>query len=92
MATPVSGIKPAPTTRSAANDRRLRLDDILKLMLADGLISAAEADKLTRARVHKYDHPLEFLADQHLKSAKPPHKVLILETLVEDPAAKREAP
>jgi general secretion pathway protein E len=92
MATPVSGIKPAPTTRSAANDRRLRLDDILKLMLADGLISAAEADKLTRARVHKYDHPLEFLADQHLKSAKPPHKVLILETLVEWLAGKLGVP
>src|SRR5690349_13693447 len=93
MATPVSGMKPPPpAARSATPDRRLRLDDILKLMVADGLMPAAEAEKMARARVHRFEHPLEFLADQHLKSAKPPHKPLILETLVEWLAGKLGVP
>src|SRR3569833_608831 len=92
MATPVSGIKPLPTARTAATDKRLRLDDILKLMVADGLLSAAEADKLSRARVHRFEHPLEFLAEQRLKSPKPPHKPLILESLVEWLAGKLGVP
>ena len=59
MATPVSGIKPLPAARTAASDRRLRLDDILKLMVADGLLPAAEAEKLARARVHRFGHVAE---------------------------------
>jgi general secretion pathway protein E len=92
MASPVSGVKPLPAARTAASDRRLRLDDILKLMVADGLVPAPEAEKLARARVHRFEHPLEFLADQHLKSAKPPNKPLVLETLVEWLAGKLGVP
>ena len=92
MATSASNIKPLPAARAGAADRRLRLDDILKLMVADGLLPAAEAEKLARARVHRFDHPLEFLADQHIRSLKPPHKPLILEQLVEWLAGKLGIP
>src|SRR5947209_8813810 len=92
MASPVSDIKPLPAARTAATDRRLRLDDILKLMVADGLLPAAEAEKLSRARVHRFEHPLEFLADQHLRAPKPPHKPLGLEQLVEWLAGKLGVP
>ena len=44
MATPASGIKSLPARDSA--DRRLRLEDILKLMVSDGLVSASEADRV----------------------------------------------
>src|SRR5678816_3526906 len=81
-----------PAAKTAATDRKLRLEDILKLMVADGLIPAAEAERLARSRSHNFDHPLEFLAAQHLKSARPPHKPLILETLVEWLAGKLGVP
>ena len=73
-------------------DRRLRLDDIVKLMAADGLVTQAEADHLARSRTRQFDHPLELIAAQKLKSGKPPHKVLTLEALVEWLAGKLKVP
>ena len=91
MATPLTGVKtpppagaPAPASSSTKpQDRRLRLDDILKLMLADGLVPAAEAEMLAKSRTHRFDHPLEAIADRKWKSAKPPHRLMTLEFLVE---------
>src|SRR5215218_3941965 len=85
MATPATAL---PAARTAVTDRKLRLDDILKLMVADGLLPVAEADKLARARSHRFEHPLEFLAAQHIRSPRPPFKPLILENLVEWLAGK----
>jgi len=73
-------------------DRRLHLDDILKLMVADGLVSAADADVVARARTQRFEHPLELVADHKLHSAKPPHATLTLETLVEWLAGKLGVP
>jgi general secretion pathway protein E len=93
MATNPSSVKspPVATGGSAAPspkagrppDKRLRLDDILKLMVADGLVPSAEAEHLARSRTRQYDHPLELIAAQKWKSAKPPHKLMHLEFLVE---------
>jgi general secretion pathway protein E len=90
MATPVSTVKAAPPSRdpSAGADRRLRIEDILKLMVIDGLIPAAEADKLARVRTRQYEHPLELIAAQKLKSTKAPNPNLTLEWLVEWLAGK----
>ncbi len=85
MASTVSAL---PAARTAASDRKLRLEDILKLMVADGLLPASEADKFVRARVHRFEHPLEFVAAQHIKSPHPPHRPLTLEGLVEWLAGK----
>ena len=38
-------------------------------MVADGLVPAADADKLARSRGSRGEHPLEFIADQKWKSA-----------------------
>jgi len=93
MATPLTGTRPAASRDpSASGDRRLRLDDILKLMVADGLIPRAEADKLARARTKQYEHPLELVAAQHWRSAKAPHVPLALEWLVEWLADKLGVP
>jgi general secretion pathway protein E len=93
MATHAAGARSSASRDPAASgDRRLRLDDILKLMAADGLVSRAEADKLARARTKQYDHPLELVAAQHWKSGKAPHASMTLEWLVEWLAGKLGVP
>ena len=100
MATPISGIKapppggavPSAPKAAKAPDRRLRLDDVLKLMVADGLVSALDADSLVRSRTKQFEHPLEVIDAVHWKSAKPPHRVLTLEWLVEWLAGKLGVP
>jgi general secretion pathway protein E len=95
MATPIpaapaaSGPKPMA---QIAQDRRLRLEDILKLMVADGLVPAHDADKLARARGGRGEHPLEFIAGQRWKAAASPHTPLTLEFLVEWLAGKLGVP
>ena len=98
MATPASSIPSAPAGDAPPAkpqkqaDRRLRLDDILKLMVADGLLSAADADQLKRSRTKQYDHPLELIASVQKKSPKPPHRLMTLEWLVEWLAGKLKVP
>jgi len=79
--------KGAPPT-----DRRLRLDDILKLLVADGLVSAADADALGKARTQRFEHPLEAVADRKWKSLQAPYKTLTLDALVEWLAGKLGVP
>ena len=88
---------PPPPEGSAARaklaqDRRLRVEDILKLMVADGLVTAADAERLSRSRTQRFDHPLELIADQKWRSLQPPRPVLTLETLVEWLAGKLGVP
>ena len=66
-------------------DHRLTLPEVLKMLVADGLVPAAEAEALARERrLHRGDvHPLVVIADQKWKSAQPPHKLLHLELLAE---------
>ena len=87
---PPSSLPVAPAAKPT--DRRLRLDDILKLMVADGLVAAAEADELGRSRTARFEHPLEAVADRKWKSLLPPHKVLTLDWLVEWLAGKLGVP
>ena len=89
MATPMTGPRPgAPREPSTGEDRRIRLDDILKLMVADGLVGRADAERVARVRTRQYDHPLALVAAQHWKSAKAPHAAMTLEWLVEWLAGK----
>jgi len=93
MATPMTGPRPGTLRVPAAGeDRRLRLDDILKLMVADGLVPRADAERVSRTRTRQYDHPLGLIAAQHWKSAKAPHPVMTLEWLVEWLAGKLGVP
>src|SRR6476646_9425559 len=82
----------APGARAASADMRLRLDDILKLMVADGLILPADGERIARSRTQRFEHPLELIAEQKLKSLKPPYKLLLLEPLVEWLAQKLGIP
>jgi general secretion pathway protein E len=93
MATPIptsaAGGAPAPSQRP---DQRLRLDDILKLLVADGLVATADAEKLARSRSSRVEHPLEMIAEQKWKSLVPPHRIIALEWLVEWLAGKLGVP
>jgi general secretion pathway protein E len=80
----------ARPTRSP--DRRLRLDDVLKLLVADGMVTAADADRVSRSRTQRFDHPLEMIADQKWRSLVPPRSMLTLEALVEWLAGKLGVP
>jgi len=90
MATPMT-TPPAtsvPAAPSQRQDQRLRLDDILKLLVADGLVAAADAEKIARLRSSRVEHPLETIAEQKWKSLVPSHRILGLEWLVEWLAGK----
>src|SRR6202171_1184276 len=78
----------AKSQTAKAQDRRLRLEDILKLMVADGLVSTAQAEKLARSRTQRFETPLELIADQKWHSLAPPRKVITLDALVEWLAGK----
>ena len=92
--TPARASRAPPAGKQAARppDRRLRLDDILKLMVADGLVAAADAEELARSRTQRFEHPLELIADQKWKSLEPPHRLLTLDALVEWLAGKLGVP
>ncbi len=105
MATPVSNAKIPPAVPPSAGaapppssagtkpqDRRLRLDDILKLMIADGLVATSDAEVLAKGRTHRFEHPLEAIADRGWKSTKAPHRMMTLEWLVEWLAGKLGTP
>ncbi|HKU85620.1 MAG TPA: ATPase, T2SS/T4P/T4SS family [Casimicrobiaceae bacterium] len=61
-------------------------------MVADGLILPADAERIGRTRTQRFEHPLELVAEQKLKSLAPPHKTLALEALVEWLAGKLDVP
>jgi len=94
MATPIT--TPAATGGAAKpsqrQDQRLRLDDILKLLVSDGIVAPADAEKLGRSRSSRVEHPLEMIAEQKWKSLVPPHRIIALEWLVEWLAGKLGVP
>src|SRR5258706_15798517 len=70
-------------------DRKLHLDDVLKLMLADGLIGTEQAEELHRSGRHgREQHPLVLIANLKLHNRKPPHRMLHLDWLTEWLAGK----
>ena len=99
MSTPASSAKagapPAavrPGRPPKQPDRRLRTDDVLRLMVADGLVGSTEADAVGQMRTRAHQHPLELIAAQQWRMAKPPGKLMTLEWLVEWLAGKLKIP
>jgi len=69
----------------AIQDHRLALSEVLQSLVAEGLVTKADADRLIAdRRLHRADlHPLAVIADQKWRSPKPPQKLLSLEWLTE---------
>jgi general secretion pathway protein E len=61
-------------------------------MVADGLVPAADAEKLRSSRTHRFEHPLEMIADQKWRSPAATHPLMTLEWLVEWLAGKLGVP
>ena len=64
-------------------EHRLTLVEVVDALVADGLIDVPEAERfLKERRYFRGDiHPLIVVAEQKWKSARPPHRVLDIETL-----------
>jgi general secretion pathway protein E len=83
-----AGNEPATKGRG----RTLRLDEILTLMVADGLIAGSDAETLLRSRTRPAEHPLEVIAAQNWHAASGPRIALTLDWLVEWLAGKLGIP
>jgi len=92
VATPPAAGEGGSHRHPRATDRRLRVEDILKLMVAEGLVTAVDADQLARSRTHRFDHPLEMIADQKWRSLAAPRPMMTLDWLVEWLAGKLGVP
>ena len=77
-----------PEASPSRPDRRLDLRDVLKLLAADGMVLPVDAERIARTRTGRFEHPLELIADQKLRSPVPPGKTLSLDALVEWLAGK----
>jgi general secretion pathway protein E len=74
----------------AQPDRPLALAGVLTWLAEDGLVTAEQAEALSKERRYNRsdEHPLSVVANQAWKAAKAPHKPLDLETLTEWLAAR----
>jgi len=94
MATPAASV-PALTERQAPTQvpkRALRIEEILTLLVADGLVTSADAESLARAKVRRTEHPLETIAEKNWHTATGPRMPLTLDWLVEWLAGKLGVP
>jgi len=94
MATPATSIPTLSGAESAPKipKRALRLEEILTLLVADGLVTSADADSLARAKVRRTEHPLETIAERNWHTATGPRMPLTLDWLVEWLAGKLGVP
>ncbi|MEK7811693.1 MAG: ATPase, T2SS/T4P/T4SS family [Pseudomonadota bacterium] len=68
-----------------AAEHKLKLAEVLELLVADGVILKADADELiTESRIRGTEtHPLVAISEKRLKSQLPPQRILTLESLTE---------
>ncbi len=68
-----------------AAEHKLKLAEVLELLVTDGVILKADADELiTESRIRGAEtHPLVAISEKRLKSQLPPQRILTLESLTE---------
>jgi general secretion pathway protein E len=71
--------------QSVVSEHRLTLAEVIDWLVEDRMLDAAAGEQLKKDRRYYkgQQHPLVLVADQKLKSAAPPHKLLALEPLTE---------
>src|SRR3990170_4970071 len=81
-AKPVSPVTPSPSKRA---DRRLTLEGVLNDLVADGLVSREDADRLLNdRRINRGDqHPMVAIGEQKFRDPRNPKKTLHLEVLMQ---------
>ncbi len=72
-------------SQTTTKDHRLTLPEVTDALVADGLISLADAEQFKKERRYfKGDaHPLKIIAEQRWKSLVPPHRALDLDGLTQ---------
>ncbi len=63
--------------------RKLTLDELLGLLLANGMVAPVDAEKLAKNRKADRSHPLVMVSQQKWHNAQPPGKLLTIEFLTE---------
>ena len=73
-----------------APGHKLKLAEVLEMLVADGMVGKADADSLfAEHRLRRHDaHPLIIVAEKNWKSLLPPNRVITLDTLTEWMARK----
>jgi general secretion pathway protein E len=71
-------------------EHKLKLSEVLNMLVADGMVSKEETDALTAEhRLHRHDaHPLVIIAGKSWKSKAAPFRILTLDQLTEWMAIK----
>src|ERR1044072_5928663 len=94
MATPATSVPALSSVESPPKvpKRALQIEEVLTLLVADGLVTSADADSLARAKVRRTEHPLETIAEKNWHSATGPRMPLTLDWLVEWLAGKLGVP
>ena len=84
----------AGQVKSLEADRKLTLNDVLRDLIKDQLISREDAQKLhaERRSLRSDVHPLLLVAEKKWKSSVPPHRPLHIEALTEWMAGKAGLP
>jgi general secretion pathway protein E len=93
MAAPKTPVR-LVSTATAVADHRLTLEEVLRDLLQDELVTQPDADALLAARhLRKGEiHPLALVADQKLKDPRNPRRILTLEVLTEWLASRTGLP
>ena len=81
----MAAVDPKAAEDAKTGERRLTITGLLDWLVEDGVVDAADAEKMKKERRYYRgaQHPLSVIADQKWKSALPPGKPLTLEPLTE---------
>ncbi len=77
-----------PPTLPQSHQHRLALAEVLDLLVLDGMVSQADAERLAKNRKADSSHPLEVIGGQNWRNLSPPGKQLSVEFLTEWLAAR----
>ncbi|MGB8076728.1 MAG: GspE/PulE family protein [Gallionella sp.] len=81
-----------PPTLSQSHQHKLTLAEVLDLLVLDGMVSPADAERLAKNRKADSSHPLEAIGGQNWRNLSPPGKQLSAEFLTEWLAARVAMP
>jgi general secretion pathway protein E len=85
MAAPLTATTRPANPPVSTSDRRLTVEEVLRDLVQEGLVTQQDADTLLAARHLRKGqiHPLQIIADQKLKDPRHARRLLNLETLTE---------
>jgi general secretion pathway protein E len=77
-----------PPTLPQSHQHKLTLNEVLELLVLDGMVLHADAERLAKNRKADASHPLAVIGGQNWRNLSPPGKQLSVESLTEWLAAR----